>query len=497
MAKTRLVMIGWDGADGASVDDWLRQGALPNLEALRDGGARGQVESLPGLADDASWGSFATGTAPSTHGRFHHQQIVPGTYRIGNYRRDDMAGSPFWAQIGDAGQRVAILDVPKSPVARHLNGIQMVDWLPHGADGPQPLSWPPELASELSAGFRPREGFNCHQVRSDLSDFIELRTQIHENLGVRTELALNWLARERWDLFLAVFAESHCIGHHYWHLHDPLHPEHDQHAVAVLGDPMRDIHESLDASLGQILSACGPETTVIVFSLLGMGPNYMGGWLADAVLRRLDRGKPATSQTTLRWRGTIRRLMSHVSRAAPSSIRGAVKDVEFARRTAFVVPLDAASTAIRLNLLGREPHGKVHARDYEAHCRFLTSSFLALVDPSSGRRLVADVVNVAQSFPGPRASAFADLLVVWNADMPIVGAASDSIGVVDGRPPLDRSGNHRPGGWFVAKGPGINAGEVCAPVRIVDFARTVGTLLGVELENVEGDPIGALTAQTH
>ena len=489
-------MIGWDGADRAAVGDWLQQGVLPNLESLRDRGVCGRIESLPGLADDALWASFATGTGPSTHGRFHHQQIVPGTYRIESYRRDDMAGAPFWAQIGDAGRRVAILDLPKSPLARHLNGIQMVDWLPHGEDGPMPLSWPPELAIELSARFRPREGFNCHQVRSDPSDLVEVRNRIHENLVMRTDLALNWLARERWDLFVAVFAESHCIGHHCWHLHDPLHPEHDQRAATTLGDPMRNIHQSLDAALGQIVSACGPETTVIVFSLIGMGPNYMGTWLADAVLRRLERDKPATAQTTQRWRGTIRRLMSHVSRAAPASMRDTVKDVEFARRSAFVVPFDAASTAIRLNLLGREPRGRVQASDYEAHCQFLTSSFLALVDPSSGRRLVADVVNVAKRFPGPRASAFADLLVVWNADMPIVGAASDAIGVVDGRPPPDRSGNHRPGGWFVANGPGINAGEVCAPVNVVDFAATVGAFLGVDLENVDGDPIGALTAQS-
>ncbi len=196
------------------------------------------------------------------------------------------------------------------------------------------------------------------------------------------------------------------------------------------------------------------------------------------------------AQTTQRWRGTIRRLMSYVSRAAPASIRSAVKDVEFARRTAFVVPFDASSTAIRLNLLGREPHGKVQAGDYEAHCQFLTSSFLALVDPSSGRRLVADVVNVAKRFPGPRASAFADLLVVWergHADR----RCRFRLNWRRGRPAAARSFGQSPTRWLVCGqgGPGINAGEICSPVRVVDFARTVGTLHGVDLNNVEGDPI--------
>lgn len=110
--KTRLVMIGWDAADRHTVETWIGEGTLPNLSALRDRGRWGRVTGLPGLGDDGMWGSFATGTEPGKHGRFHHRQIVPGTYRLDNFFRERMTGEAFWSRVSSAGRRVAVLDVP-------------------------------------------------------------------------------------------------------------------------------------------------------------------------------------------------------------------------------------------------------------------------------------------------------------------------------------------------------------------------------------------------
>src|SRR5204863_3463239 len=35
------------------------------------------------------------------------------------------------------------------------------------------------------------------------------------------------LGEGRWDLFIGVFGESHCVGHQDWYLHDVEHPWHD------------------------------------------------------------------------------------------------------------------------------------------------------------------------------------------------------------------------------------------------------------------------------
>lgn len=476
-------MIGWDAADGGTVEALLCEGALPSLGALRNRGQWGRIAGLPGLGDDAAWGSFATGTEPGTHGRFHHRQIVPGTYRLDNFFRDRMSGEAFWARLSRAGRRVAVLDAPKSPLVPGLNGIQLADWLPHGEDGPTPVSSPVALAEMLPERFRPPSGFSCDPVRTSVADLAELCDRVNDHLARRTELALDWLRREPWNFFLAVFAESHCIGHHCWHLHDFKHPAHDPAARAILGNPVRDVLRSLDAALGRLLAACEPDATVIVFSLMTMGTHPMASpQLVDAVLQRLDGGTDqargrAWSQRILGvWRGRQRPAAD----GAPDP----------STRSAFGVHTNSVASGIRVNLVGREPRGRISAQGYDGYCRFLAASFEALVDPASGRRLVSEVVRVAERYPGPRAAEFADLLIVWNADAPISAAASAAIGVVR-ESATEPPGNHQPGGWFVAAGPEIAPGEAARPAALVDFAPTAAVILGVDAAGLAGTPMFA------
>lgn len=470
----RVLMIGWDAADRRTIESWIADGTLPTLAALRARGRAGRIADLPGLGDDAAWASFATGTEPGVHGRFHHRQIVPGTYRVDNFFRPQMTGEPFWSRLGAAGRRVAVLDVPKSPLGEGPNVVQLADWLPHGEDGHVPVSRPPAVAAALPSRFRVAPGFSCHDARTGVGELAALRDRVREHLALRTALAATWLAQESWDLFLGVFAESHCIGHHCWHLHDVAHPRHDADERAALGDPVRDIHRELDAALARLVDCCGPDTIVIVFSLMGMTTTHLASAdLVDAVLRRLDGrgdGLRARSQRVL------------------ARLRGRVSG-EVGRSSAFAVHTNAIASAIRVNLVGREPNGRVAPDAYEDCCRLIAAGFQSLVDPATGRRVVQDVVRVADRYPGPRAAAFADLLVVWDAPAPITAVASDAIGVVENGPPSDPAGNHRPGGWFVAAGPGIAPGAAPRAAAIVDLAPTLATLVGVALPEAAGTPI--------
>lgn len=490
MRRKRVVMIGWDGADHATVDGWTRDGMLPNLASLCGRGVHGTLAGYPGLGDDACWGSFSTGTGPGTHGRFHHRQIIPATYRQDNFFRDRMSGTAFWSQIGDAGRRVAVLDVPKSPLAKNLNGIQLANWLPHGEDGPLMVSWPPSLANELPARFRKSGEFNCDRLRSGANDLADCRAQVRTHLQLRSELIQDWMGREDWDLFLAVFAESHCIGHHCWHLHDVHHPEHDEDVSRFLGDPVLDIHQALDASLGRIVSACSDDTIVIVFSLLGMGSNFSGNWLADAVLKKLEAHLPMSAPGLNRLTASMRRYANRMLRRNVP-----VEPSEHASRRAFVVHSDGPNTAIRLNLVGREPNGQIETGDYAVCSKFIAESFLALTDPDGGRPLVSDVIPVADRHRGPHATAYADLLIVWRNDAPVRRASSPATGIIDGTPPADRTGNHRQGGWFVAAGEGLPPNSNNNAATILDMAPTIGAFLDVKLSGMEGVPIAALSVR--
>ena len=84
------------------------------------------------------------------------------------------------------------------------------------------------------------------------------------------------LASKDWDLFVTVFADSHCIGHQCWHLHDPEHRDHDPAIRAELGDPMKAVYRAIDRQIGRLLAQLDGAAWVIFLTGPGMGPICSG-----------------------------------------------------------------------------------------------------------------------------------------------------------------------------------------------------------------------------
>ena len=94
-----------------------------------------------------------------------------------------------------------------------------------------------------------------------------------------------------------------------------------------------------------------------------------------------------------------------------------------------------------------------------------------------------------------------DLLVEWSESVAIgstalgagagarVRARSAKIGMIEGSNDYARSGEHRPGGWFVAAGPGVARGRLEREPSLLDLAPTFARMLGVELPGAEGEAI--------
>jgi predicted AlkP superfamily phosphohydrolase/phosphomutase len=116
---------------------------------------------------------------------------------------------------------------------------------------------------------------------------------------------------------------------------------------------------------------------------------------------------------------------------------------------------------VRLNVVGREPAGRVAASEFDQRCDELTEELLALVDPADGEPLVVRVARVEEVHAGPFAEDIGDLFVEWRRDRPISAVASPTIGEVRGTYRGNRTGDHHPGGLLVTAGPGA---EAMAPV---------------------------------
>lgn len=477
----RILVVGLDSADGGLVSRLCDSGELPALRSLRERGTRGVLKSPLALADDATWASFATASGPGKHGRYFWRRLRPGTYAMPPFGDAPFGREPFWSALSRAGRRVAVIDVPKSPVAIELNGLQLANWLVHGRDGAT-RSVPPGLAADVLARYgddstdRPgTEAWLCRMEPLSANELEPFLERLLTSIERKAALSAEQLSHGGWDLFLTVFKESHCAAHQCWHLLDARHPAHDRELGLRLGGPVQRVYRALDAALGRLIGLVGTDATVIVFSDLGMGVNDTGEHLLDGVLRRLEWADASPLRRARAW---LRR------RVSPASLR---------HRRAYQVEHNEISGAIRVNVKGREPHGSVERGELDAFYESLTRDLLDLVDPGTGHPIVERVVRVDEEFPGEQRDGLPDLLVVWRRNAPITGAASPKIGELRVGPPPFRPGNHVADGWFVCAGPTVAPGREIEPASIMDLGPTIAALLAAGPLEADGTAIAAVS----
>jgi predicted AlkP superfamily phosphohydrolase/phosphomutase len=485
------LFLGLDSMDRDLILQWANAGILPTFRSLFERAAFGSTQNPPGLFVGAVWPSFFTGTSPARHGRYCFEQLVTGTYGLRRFRSSDLKRAPFWSCLGNAGRRVAIVDVPKSPLTAHLNGIQLRDWGTHDPDpGFVFETWPPPLAAQLTSRFGSDPVGDCNRIDRTAVGLETFRRNLEARIRTKTAICRELLDRENWDLFLAVFAESHCVGHQCWVVHDQTHAFHDQSLARALGDPLKDVYVALDAAVGELLDRASPDTFVFVLASHGMGPHYDGTFLLDEILQRLDPQPGA-------WMRGMAALGRRFRRALLRRMRPGVPppvQLPVAHRRFFSIPNNDVYGGIRANLVGREPHGRVHpGKEYDALFRELHRKLLELVNPDTGQPVVRDVFRLADLYQGECVDDLPDFCVEWNREKPISCVSSPATGTIRREFRGVRSGDHKPDGFFWCLGPGIPAGRRIDAVPVMDFSATVAALLGVPLENVDGRPIPAVT----
>jgi predicted AlkP superfamily phosphohydrolase/phosphomutase len=448
---TRVLLVSWDGAERDLVERWTRDGRLPALARLRADGEWREVVSPEGLGDSAAWTSFATGVDVAVHGRTYWQALAPNGHDLYYRPRSDTPVPAFWDELARGGARVAAIDVP-ALAGSGADAFVVTNWTTHAAEHPAPYASEPGLV----AGITRDPGWDCDDIPRDTAATRAFERSLVERARLREEVVLPLLADEQWDVFVTVHSEHHCIGHQCWHDHDESHSDHDAARRAECGDPMETVYRDADAQLARLVEAAGPDVVVVVCSLLGMRSNHSGEHLLDEILVRLD---GTNDRPTLRLRAVraVRRAIpERVRRRAPERVREVHRDTvtrERERRSAWVLPTNLQTSAVRIGVVGRDDGGVVEpGAPRDERCAQLTEALLALEDPATGRRLVDHVVDV-RTVHGPNvADEFADLLVVWSQAGPITAARSDAIGVVRGTPPHRRTGNHRTDGWAVVSG---------------------------------------------
>jgi predicted AlkP superfamily phosphohydrolase/phosphomutase len=333
--------------------------------------------------------------------------------------------------------------------------------------------------------------------------------------GIEGKVAItkHFLAQDDWDFFAQVFTESHCIGHQAWHLHEPKHPRFREQDRAIAGDPILDVALGIDRGIGQILEAVDKNTTVVVMAGHGMTSKYVAQFMLDDILLRLGVATrlPAATRgpVPLSAKRILDPLLTLGWQHAPLAARKCLEPLRQRTRDLVQlpsenapVPLDSAASrcfiinnnhthgGIRVNLAGREPSGKIQpGTEYEAFLEQLGRDLVDIVNVETGRKIVNHVIRTSDLYSGEGTEHFPDLLVEWANVEPVRSVQSKKIGRLDKEYAYCRTGEHTPGGLFVAAGPGIASGPLAKTVSILDFAPTFCEALGVRHDGFEGTAI--------
>ena len=518
-ARRPVVMIGLDLFDPGLARQFAASGHLPTLACLFERSVESRVVNPFGLFVGALWVTFASAQRIERHGFHCWEAIDPATYdRQMRYPRPDRFDA-FWTQIGDAGARVAAIDVPHSRAPARLNGIEIAEWGCHDRHfGFHACPAPRARALEAAFGLHPVLGIDAYRARHFAPDDFAFRAGFHrrpeENIallramraGVRTksEILSALLAEEKWDLFLGVFGEAHAIGHQQWHLHDPAHPRFDAALCdAMGGDPVLQVYQEIDAALGRLIQGAPPEATLLVHLSHGMGAHYDGTHLLEEVLERLERvaaGRPPRGGALDRARHGLRpavKGLATMTRHLPVPPRLRRKIGEAANGTGparrshrlfFQEPNNSVYGGIRLNLAGREPLGRVRAEEADRLVRWIEEELRALVNIDTGRPAVVAVTRAADHYKREPGDEMPDLFIEWDRTAPLETLASPKIGVVRRYDAEWRTGDHLPDGVLLASGPGLAAGRSMPSIAVEDIGPSIAARLGIVLENVDGRP---------
>lgn len=505
MIRKRLLVLGFDAMDIDLVRRWAAAGFLPTFRRLFETAAWTDFLHTPDITSGAVFPCLHTGRSPLANHAPQYMHLREGSYRLRRGAGAEIKGDPFWKHFADQGWRIVLGELPFMTPDPVWGGKQFWGWGVHDAwTGNGPASVPATLYADLCARFGQYPIRSCVDYSTATDSLKRLKSGLLTGIERRTAILKSLLSSNDWDLFYAVYGESHCGGHVFWHLEDESHPAHDAGQVAEVGHALREVYAALDRGLGELLEGAGDDVTVVVFCSHGMGPNHHAAHLFPELVRRfLQRwqgGDSVARDDTLPasrggfdglWRATVQRLPPAwrltVRDRLPRSLRSLLyrkrldRSREWSRMAAFPLPIDGLSM-LRVNLAGRDPNGIIRpGEEYRRFVDLLVRELQRLVNADGGEPAVERIFRADQAVDPLSLGPDGDLLIWWSRSRPIRSLRSPSLGTISGECEDMRTGEHVMRGLLLVSHPLARAGRCAlADVSAADIPVTLCHLAGID-----------------
>jgi predicted AlkP superfamily phosphohydrolase/phosphomutase len=427
---------------------------LPNLSRLLDEGLYGPLSSSIPCITVPAWTSMVSSKDPGTLGFYGFRNRADYSYDRMTIATANAIHEPrVWDVLSDAGKDSIVVGVPQSYPVRPLKGHMVSCFLTPSIE--RQYTYPNELRYEIAQVLdgRPYD-VDVPQFRTDDKGF--LLRQIME-MTEKHFAVVNYLLRQKpWDFFMFVEIGLDRIHHGLWRLWDTSHPRHEP------GNPYRDAipdyYRYLDRQMGELLGMLDDDTVVLVVSDHG-AKTMQGGIAVNEWLRREG-------------------LLALKEEPRDESLIPFEKaEIDWEKTIAWGA--GGYYARIFLNVEGREPLGKVPARDYEKVRDELKARIEAIPD-DKGRPMATvvykpeELYRQVRNIPPDLMVYFGDLRwrSVGSFGTPDVYTFENDTGPDDA--------NHDQYGVFVLWDPRHNyGGRRVEGLQLMDVAPTALDLLGV------------------
>ena len=481
--QPRILVIGLDAATFDLIEPWAAAGHLPVMSAVMSGGASGRLLSTPNMHSASAWTSILTGLNPGRHGLFVFSDRDYATGQQVFFKGGDRDGATIVSHLNRGGLSSGLLNVPMTYPAECSPGgftVSGLDAPSLGADAFCPAGLRDDLFSRFpDYAFTPK-GLGKLMAAEDLDGVMSAWMKLIET---QTRAAEYLLEARPVDFFMTVYTASDWGGHNLWKYLDDNHQGADESI-----HPLLEIYKTLDGAIGRLLAYAGDGTQVYIISDHGMGRHsgasyHLPEWLERKGYLARSRGSArsslvgSASQLARRWiPQTIKdRIKSQLSQDRLRSLQTPEKNaffdsIDWSRTSAYSEP---GRHVININLEGRNGSGIVPADKYDELCRRIIDELGGWID-SHGRAVVEKVTRREEVYAGPYAGRSSDLFIYWNSAA-IVGPPPPEI--------QERgfwwSGDHRPEGVLICRGPGIQGGIRINNPAVYDMVPTILYLAGL------------------
>ena len=434
--QKRVLVVGLDGATFDLLRPWMEGGSLPNLAAIVRDGASGELQSTIPPNSAPAWTSFMTGMNPGKHGVYGFTRVDPREgYAIKVSSGADRRAQTVYQLLTEQGRRSIVLNVPMTYPPDPIDGLVVT-----GIDTPgleSQFTYPPELRDEI---FRLVPDYILDVRSWGVMAVGERRAHILDDIlrmvDTRKRLALHLMRTQPWDLFTIVFTATDRVQHFFWRFLDPTHPLYDPIEAPKYHDAILRVYRQIDQALGEMLACCGDETTVIVMSDHGFGPQHrlfrINQWLVENGFLQLTYTTSnglvhRLSSVAQKWLyrrldslvGLVRIALSDTAKDRLKWLFPRLREQIASMYTLSMIDWAATRAyhtgefpgGMRVNLRGREVQGIVEpGAEYDAVCEAIRSGLEGYVDPDTGKRVVERVFQRDELHWGPYVDLAPDLI---------------------------------------------------------------------------------------